>query len=83
MPPQRASASGFELDPHQARRISVLSAQCRSKARKKCVHCSRRASTEFFWLCPRLQILQSRSDSEVRKQFTLLFLSALLVVNSV
>ncbi|XP_050136454.1 nitrogen regulatory protein P-II homolog isoform X3 [Malus sylvestris] len=64
MPPQRASASGFELDPHQARRISVLSAQCRSKARKKCVHCSRRASTEFFWLCPRLQILQSRSDSE-------------------
>ncbi|RXH93461.1 hypothetical protein DVH24_014037 [Malus domestica] len=30
-------------------KISVLSAQYRSKARNKCAHCSGRTSVEFFW----------------------------------
>ncbi|CAN6706218.1 unnamed protein product [Malus baccata var. baccata] len=78
--PSNATSTSFRFwvraRSAQARRISVLSAQCRSRARKKCVHCSRRASTEFFWLCPRLQILQSRSDSEALASFAGFFGSA-------
>ncbi|KAM1442591.1 hypothetical protein ACFXTO_010560 [Malus domestica] len=49
LPSQQASAFGLDLDPHQARKISVMLAQYRSKARNKYVHCSGCTSTEFFW----------------------------------